>query len=79
MTYIVFNKNTGEVIREYQKIIGESGETTAADPDEILSDLPRNLKANDVDFIPMFEPLMLQRNQVYQVDLKTKKLVSKPK
>jgi hypothetical protein len=75
MKYLVYNNSTGEIIRTYRKISGESGEIIPAEESDILSDLPLGLTEEDVSILAMRE-YSFERGKNYRVDLQTRQLIS---
>jgi hypothetical protein len=75
MKYVVYNNSTGEIVRTYRKICGESGELIPAEQSDILSDLPLGLTEEDVGILPM-QLDSFERGKIYRVDLETQQIVS---
>ena len=75
MQYVVYDKKTGQIIRTYRKVLGESGETVPADESDVCSDLPAGVSRDDVEVLSVKE-LALERGKVYRVDPDRKEVVS---
>ena len=76
MTYIVYDKSTGQIVRTYQKIVAESGEIIPADQEEILTDLPNGLTSKDVAVIAQ-KDLAVEKGKSYAVDTVNRELIAK--
>lgn len=78
MRYVVYNEETGEIVRTYRKILAESGEVVLADEAEVVSDLPHGLTEDDVGVIPLKE-FSFEPGKTYRVDLQTRQIVAEAK
>jgi hypothetical protein len=71
MTYLVFHKKTGDIIRRYRKI--RDGRLVPAVPADILSHLANGVAVDDVDFVDIGD-LKLERGKQFKIDVRSKKV-----
>lgn len=75
MFYIVFDKSNGQIVRSYQKVTAESGDSIPAEHSEITANLPMGLAENQVEVIQL-ETVDIDKGKSYKVDVHTKQLIA---